>query len=340
MPSYRHIDFSGAVNEAGELGGDVSLLLGNGFSIDYDAGMFSYSSLAQKADLTDLMVPASDLFGAIDSHDFETLIDYLSTASEFNQLYGGNEEYGRKLLADADVVRGGLASALAASLPNDTYEMDLSHVAFAKRFLARFDQIFTLNYDPLLYWVVNWIEVEPDVCRADGFGRRDGELVWLSDNEQLVHYLHGALHLYEDGDALRKVAYSSRSPIVGKIRQRLLEKKLPLVVTEGRRAQKEARIAKSVYLASAHRRFGRLDGTLFMHGVSMSANDEHVFSKLKSSASGVRRLYISYVGDAVSTTAADRVHALVENRKKAGGDPLEASFYDAASAEVWRRSPS
>lgn len=336
MTHSRLLDFCDAIDEVDDKGDEVAVLLGNGFSIDYDRAMFDYKSLSQRVDLENLSVSAEDLFDTIDSHDFEKLIDYLSTASDFIRLYGGSEESRKRFLADADGVRSGLAAALASNLPENTYEMELSHVESARSFLGGFDQIFTLNYDPLLYWVVNWTEVAPDVCREDGFRRRDGELAWAPNNEQLVHYLHGALHLYEEDGALRKVSYSKNSPIVSTIRKRLSEKKLPLVVTEGRRAQKETRIAKSQYLTTALRRFGRLEGALFLHGVSMGENDEHVFSKIESSASRITALYVSNVGKSVKRGIADRVEAMIENRKEAGGAPLTASFYDAASAEVWR----
>lgn len=327
------------IKEAADQYDEVAVLLGNGFSIDYDAGRFAYRSLVEKADLSGLAVERAHLFHAIDTEDFEKLIDYLSTAAEFVGLYGGDTRHASALRSDADVVRRGLADALASSLPKNTYEMEEACVRQARQFLSYFSQIFTLNYDTLLYWLVNRPEIAPDVVREDGFGPDGRRLVWSLEAEQKVHYLHGALHFFDAADGgMEKVRSTRKAQIVPGIRARLEKGDLPVVVTEGRRAQKEARIARHEYLRETLRRFGECRGALFIHGASMDENDDHIFSRLENAESDIVTVYVSLHEGPARERVRDRAHRLAANRQENGGDPLRVEFYDAASAQVWRSS--
>lgn len=339
-PAAGARDFADVIKEAADQYDEVAVLLGNGFSIDYDAGRFKYQSLVEKADLAGLAVERADLFHAIDSQDFEKLIDYLSTAAEFVDLYGGGAQHASALRSDADVVRRGLADALASSLPNNTNEMEEACVRRARQFLSYFSQIFTLNYDTLLYWLVNRPEIAPDVVREDGFGQDGHRLVWSPEAEQKVHYLHGALHFFDSADGgMEKVRSTRKAQIVPGIRARLEKGDLPIVVTEGRRAQKDARIARHEYLRETLHRFGECRGALFIHGASMDENDDHIFSCLETAESDIHAVYVSLHQGSSRDRVRDRVHRLAEIRRENGGKPLHFEFYDAASAQVWR-SPS
>lgn len=95
-----------------------------------------------------------------------------------------------------------------------------------------------------------------------------------------------------------------------------------MVVTEGKREEKEARIDRSAYLRMGHRRFANIEGALFVHGVSMSANDDHVFEPIASEASRVEALYVGIRGSITSGRGrelAQRAENLAAERKDASG---------------------
>ena len=84
-----------------------------------------------------------------------------------------------------------------------------------RQFLSHFDgHIYTLNYDLLLYWTLMQDELKPELKSDDGF--RDVEegsadyVVWDVQNSgmQRIHYLHGALHIFDAGAELKKFVWS------------------------------------------------------------------------------------------------------------------------------------
>jgi hypothetical protein len=155
MPNV--ISFEDAMKKVGRK--DRSLLLGNGFSARY----FSYRSLLDKAGLKK-DDPVRVLFDRLKTVDFERVVDALEGASEVEMAYG-NIEHAKQLLADADRVREALVHAIRGTHPahrEDIEEVIPSCIAF----LSWFDELFTLNYDLLLYWV----SLSDDARFPDGFG--------------------------------------------------------------------------------------------------------------------------------------------------------------------------
>lgn len=340
------MSFEDAIRHASERRYRRSVLLGNGFSMDYDAKRFGYESLAQEAKLPGLTVGKQDLFDRLDSSNFEVVIDRLKASAVLHRLYGGHEDIAASMEADATVVRHGLADVLADRHPANAHDLTGDEVEHVRTFLSNFHRIFTLNYDLLLYWAINRSELGPPVPQADGFEwpsyRERDRLVWKSNpsgKSQRVFFLHGALHLFVDSRRVRKISFAADGPLVSELRARLDEGKYPLVVTEGKREEKEYRIDRSAYLRTAHRRFSEIKGALFVHGVSMSQNDDHVLEPIESDTSFVRVLYVGIHGDPGSGRAREliqRADQIRERRKEAGGRSLRIRFYDASSAHEWR----
>lgn len=337
MPT-RIVTFDDAIRHAKKKHERVSVLLGNGFSIDYAPEIFHYDSLAEEAQLDGLSVDKDALFASIRSSDFETVVDRLNTAARLMRLYGQSDEAADTVDADALVVRNGLADVLASRHPQNASSISAAELSHARTFLHHFGDIFTLSYDLLLYWVINRV-AGPDVVRADGFGQTDAGLRWQSERPQHVHFLHGALHMFVDHGGLMKLNYSGHGPIVEELRDRLARNQYPLIVTEGSCDEKARRIRRSRYLRTTFGRFVALDGALFLHGVSMSANDDHIFAKIEAEDSAISAVYVGVHGDPDSARARalmQRVEQIRERRQTGGGGRLGVRFYDAATAHGWR----
>lgn len=339
--------FAEAIPEAHSKCGAVSVLLGNGFSIDYAPAVFSYGSLVREATFPRLSITKEELFETLSSQDFEVVVDKLHAAADLQSLYGGRASVARALRQDARIVRNGLATAVSRRHPDCANALSDEEVAHARRFLANFTQVYTLNYDLLLYWAVNRTQVAPPTPMRDGFGRHgsasQGPLVWNArSTDQEIFYLHGALHLYaqrlRDDRRRHVVKVSTPGRLMPELRRRLDAAQNPLIITEGSRAEKESRIERSAYLRSAHRRFARVEGALFIHGASLGQNDDHLWDAIAQPDSRVRRLYVGVhsPGSAEALTVAERARAIVARRAASGGKRLRLRFYDAASAAVWR----
>jgi Domain of unknown function (DUF4917) len=175
----------------------------------------------------------------------------------------------------------------------------------------------------------------------DGFRSNDGNdfIVWDpygTFQTQNVFYLHGALHLYDHGTMLEKFTWTrSGVKLITQIRESLGKGRYPLVVTEGTSHAKQRRMLHSAYLNHALRSFSNIQGSLFIFGHSLAANDEHILQRIP--AGKLKAIYVSIFRDP-SAAANQKIiaasQALASRRTK--GNPLRLQFFDAESAHIWR----
>jgi len=341
------ISFAEALADAGDRSCPRAVLLGNGFSIDWNAGTFDYHSLFEEAVLDGLAADKADLFNTLGTYDFERVVEFLKTAANLADLYGARDAVlADNLRSDANVVRNGLADVIAARHPARPASITDAEAESARKFLGAFDTIFTINYDLLLFWVINRIDTKHQPPRADGFQwpTVDGPYNYLvfkrrvANDRGAVFWLHGGLHLFVDDEKLYKLSYSS-TPLIPQIRENLVAGQYPLVVTEGSSEEKRARIERSSYLTYANNRFRDLNGCLFVHGMSLSDNDDHLREALSDKESAVELIYVSIHGNKFTSPnrkLVSRAEDIAEIRGANGGRNLEVRFYQSESARVWR----
>jgi Domain of unknown function (DUF4917) len=336
------LTFSEALERSVEIDHRRHLLLGNGFSIACRPDCFTYGRLLDDADLSRLSVDGGALFETEATTDFEAIIDALRITSRMTSFYATSDvELPPRLLDDAEVVKAALAEALARNHPGNVGEIGAEEYASARAFLGNFGHIFTVSYDLLLYWALMH-ESEPPIKADDGFradpGDPDAEWVaWDSYRPlaQNIYYLHGGLHLFEEGPLLKKLTFSRTGiPLIDQIRSALDAEAYPLVITEGTSAEKHARIRHNDYLAKGLRSLATCQGSLFIHGHSLAENDAHVLRAVGAEGK-YKGLFVSLHGDPDSdpNLAIRRRAATVSSERRRR--PPEVHFYDAASASVW-----
>lgn len=331
--------FKSALDDAAKHQYPLSILLGNGFSRAF-SNEFGYATLRSVAKMPKLTVSKDKLFRQAGTDDFETVMRNLQQAADLLKLYEPhNTALGRALRADALVVRDGLVETLIAIHPPAAQKIEDEKYRAARKFLSPFKRIFTVNYDLLLYWaVLRQYLSPPSVVVKDGFGRTgEGALTWSPPNradEQQIFYLHGAMHLYVEDHRLRKIQVP-RGQMVARLRSNLEAGRYPLVVTEGSSLDKQLRIERSAYLTYCHRRLARSGGALFIHGMAMSDNDQHILDAITRSR--IEAIYVGLHGDPSVATGNIRAKAqeLAGNRKAKGGRALRVQFYDSGTASAW-----
>lgn len=337
------LSFEEALQRSGEIHNNRHLLLGNGFSIACRPDCFTYGRLLDEADLSGLSVNGPALFESEQTTDFEAIINSLRVASRMATFYESSDpSLAARLSADADLVKVALANTLARNHPDNAGEISDAEYEYVRAFFAGFGHIFTVSYDLLLYWALMH-ESEPTIRSDDGF-RQDHEepnAEWVSWDSykpfsQNIYYLHGGLHLFEEGPTLKKLTFSRTSvPLVEQIREALDEEAYPLVITEGSSPEKFARIRHNDYLAKGLRSLATCQGSLFIHGHSLADNDAHVFRAIGAEGK-FKALFVSLHGDPDSASnrqIAIRANAIAAERPPA--KPLAVHLYDADSAQVW-----
>jgi len=325
--------------------GTKYLLLGNGFSIALRPDIFTYGSLYENADFANAPhIP--DVFAALQTRDFEIVIRNLLDTARIARIYEpGATDLPEHLEYDASVVKDALVEAIAKRHPNRPYDIEPRQYAACRSFLTPFKHIFTLNYDVLLYWTLMQSEVDELNLRPDDGFRHPEEdpdlpyVSWQQANSPTIHFLHGALHLFDAGSQIIKYTWSKTEiPIVEQIRSALDEAKYPLFVAEGTTTEKKAKIIHNAYLHKCLRSFEgcceAVRSTLVVYGHSLADNDAHVLSAIEKGRIGT--LLLSIYGDpetAANKSIIERAHALAATRSDRY--PLEVLLFDAASAKVW-----
>ena len=338
MPKPKVLSFEKVLKKLGDAK-RPHLLLGNGFSRACRDDIFSYQALYDQAELSGLSKDARKAFTALGTNDFEQVMRMLKQAAKLAKEYGrGN--LARILGAHADEIREVLVRTIADNHPARPNDVSNAKYQACKQFLSRFSDIYTLNYDLLLYWAVMQDEIEPEVACDDGFRQpEDGPedyVTWevQNTNSQSIHYLHGALHIFDAGAELQKYTWSNTQiALIDQIRAALKADKYPLFVSEGSAESKLERIQHSGYLNRSYRSFANLRGSLLIFGMSMADNDEHILRLLNRSKFG--QIAIGLHGPADSTGNKRIIaRAMDFGTKRKGGAP-ELIYFDAASAAVW-----
>jgi len=333
------------------------LLLGNGFSIACRPKIFTYGSLFEQADFsTAPRLP--DVFDAVGTTDFEHIIKMLEDASRVVPVYSKEAtEAAAQMAADAEALKDILIQTVANNHPNIPNEINDEQFWACRRFLAHFlgdenkdGKVYTLNYDLLLYWTLMHEDMGFDdpisLAANDGFGRDEDtepEYVnWMGESGahgQRVHYLHGALHLFDAGAELQKYTWvNTGKPLLEQAREAMGARKFPLFVAEGKSNQKLAKIKHSAYLHHSYKSFssqmGQRNDALFIFGHSLAENDQHILKKIARGKVG--QIYVGLYGDPNSDgnkairSAANALGAHRDERV-----PLSVAFFDAGSAQVW-----
>lgn len=333
------------------------LLLGNGFSIAYKHDIFTYRSLLEEADFTGIP-EVRRVFDALDTVDFEMIIRTLQESAKLLSVYGANPGLQKKIEDHSEQLKTLLVQTIAGKHPEGPFDVQEEQYQNVRKFLSHFigenaeGNIYTLNYDLLLYWAVMHEESEMPIVleKSDGFGKEDGNedadyVIWHGEtnaHSQRLHYLHGALHLFDAGKELKKFTWiNTGKRLIEQARQAMDEGMYPLFVAEGNSEQKLTKIKHSGFLYHSFKSFTTMMSTgthcLFVYGHSLAANDMHILHKIASGK--VPQVFISIYGDVNSSTNKAIVataNYLIEERARLNvKHPLSVTYYDAETANVW-----
>ncbi|AMJ63672.1 hypothetical protein AXW83_13650 [Bosea sp. PAMC 26642] len=334
------------------------LLLGNGFSIACCPDIFHYGSLFKAANLSK-HPELAEVFKVLGTQDFELAIKNLESGALLAGIYTpGHIDAPSRMRSDAHALKEILLTTIAGHHPNIPAEIPDIKFWSCRRFLDLFlgrpneGQIFTLNYDLLLYWTLMH-EDDPfgtpvNMSTNDGFGNDEDDpeadyVVWQGEvnaHSARIHFLHGALHLFDAGNELQKFTWiRTNDRLIDQARKAMNANKFPLFVSEGSSAQKKNKIRHNAYLYQGFKQFtanaqqGR--HCFFILGHSLADNDDHILRRLGSGR--CKKIYISLFGD-VKT---DSNKAIIQKAKSLAAmrherSPLDIAFFDASTANPWQ----
>ncbi len=335
-----------------------NLLLRNGFSIACEPDIFHYGSLFGQADFSGLP-EARQAFDALGTQDFEVVIRALEQGACLVPIYATDAAATAELMAEhATQLKELLISTVAHNHPENPGHIDDDRFWACREFLKHFlsgpnrGRVYTLNYDLLLYWALmhgdHPFEDNPaDIITIDGFGQDDDNpdadyVIWKAEtraNQQCVHYLHGALHLYDAGSELKKYTWvRSGIPLVDQARDAMQQGMYSLFVSEGESSAKMAKIRHSAYLQHSFKSFHSVmdqgNQALFIFGHSLADNDGHILNQIGRGKCS--KVYLSLHGDSDSDSNREviqRAEVIAGLRRLSY--PMTLNFFDASRANVW-----
>lgn len=333
---------------ASETNKEPNLLLGNGYSMSYDHTRFAYGALADSAQLQGKLPDiARSLIDSTGISDFETIMRQLDSTIQTLRALDPNKHSQTIDQIDVSIVelREALVHAIAGLHPDRPYEIEASKYLKTRRFLDRFQSIYTVSYDLLLYWaLMQELPKHPSKSMDDGFrdsGLQDDNTVkWdlYKGDGQRVHYLHGALHLYQAMDGLRKITWSRTDlPLIDQVRQQLESGRYPVFISEGKSIEKFDKINRNAYLSRSLRSLGNCTRPLVIFGHSLDDNDSHILESIVRSR--VSRVAVSLYGDKKSNQNREVIKnasaLAVDRAARTPNNQLAIRFFDAESAEAW-----
>jgi hypothetical protein len=324
--------------------GKRHLLLGNGFSRAWKDAVFSYDALLNRAKFESLSPKAREAFDVLKTSDFETVMRALEAAYTLVQLYAPTRtNLAKTLRSDARGLRDVLVEVIAGHHPDRPADVRGAEYLCAREFLGHFKDIYTLNYDLLLYWTMMQEELPPEMRCDDGFRTPDEGpqkyVTWDVEKTdgQNIFYLHGALHLFDGGHEMKKFTWSNTGiALMDQIRAALEQRMFPLFVAEGESKSKLRKIKHNDYLSRGYRSFAKIGGPLFVYGHSMGPADAHIARLIEKNKCS--DLFVGLHGNPDSDgnqRIAKKCLALAAARPER--HPLRVRYFDSASAHVWRK---
>lgn len=326
---------------------EFNLLLGNGFSMAYDPNIFSYNALHGFIEKVDNEV-LSKLFDIVKTKDFELIMQQLDTFGALIEALGSDKELKAKLDQASIDLKQALIDAVIALHPAYVFsipqEKSDACAIFISTFIGTGGHIFTTNYDLLLYWVL----MRNQVLRAvDGFGRyrenpdefvpedeiEYSELRWgKHKDDQVIHYVHGALPLFDTGVDIVKEEYDSQHYLLENISERMDRGEYPIFVTAGNGREKLTHIMHNRYLSFCYENLSNAVGSLVTFGFNFGESDGHIIEAINIAAKHGKtappRLWSIYIG---VYSDEDRQH--IENVSHKFR--CKVHIFDAKTAKVW-----
>jgi hypothetical protein len=320
-----------------------SIVLGNGASIAVDP-RFSYRSLFEAAATSNLVsAQINEIFKYFDTDDFEFVLRMLTHASMINSLFGVEQS---AVSAAYENVRLALVSAVRNF--HVSYEDAKEHLGAAGQFLSRFDNVVSLNYDLIVYWVMlawnaeygaNWFKD----CFVKGRFRHEWEYLRQpheqAERATLVFYPHGnlAFAISDRGEEEKLVGTEKATLIESVFSQWQSGKFSPLFVSEGNSQQKCAAIGRSPYLQNVFTNaLPNLGDNVVIYGWAMAEQDRHLVSAILGRDT-LRHIAVSVRPGPEARTRIRHFKKTIREHAKSAH--LQISLFDATSSGCWINPP-
>lgn len=266
------------------------LLLGNGFSINF-SNEFSYTSLFQNF-LEEIEPNERELFESFDTTNFELIQRDFKNAIEVNAKFDIDSH---DIIESYDTLKDGLITTIAQTHPSFD-DVDNEEIERTSRIILKnFKDIYTTNYDALLYHIIlkikDWSDEDDRIKGYSDYfwGNNDydnfnyNSFTGFQDYDyNLIYYLHGALFIFKKHHyTLKRLRRGDDRELIDLISNAITEDNIPLFVSEGTYYDKMNAINSNGYLSFCYNKLHDNSGNIVVHGFGFGDNDKHIIEALK-----------------------------------------------------------
>lgn len=315
-----------------------SLLIGNGWSIEFH-NKFTYTSLLEQLNQEDLNKKIVEIFDQLKTCDFERVLYSIEKTKKILDILEPDNKLNPTPYLES--LKGSFLKVLGDIHPRSWDIIESSHPYTQEQIIRLFDEkssspresleekaiiflknftaYFTINYDLLLYWLLNKSSLNLD----DGFRGYNNKLIFQESADQNIFYLHGGLHLHNSGTHKRK--YENGNSIIDSMKESMDDHEYPTIVLEGSSESKKEAINQSPYLHWCYNKFSNINGIIFIHGFSFKENDEHIYEPIFQNKE-ITKIFIG-----LHENDKDEVKLRAANASKNKLNKENLVFYDAGS---------
>jgi hypothetical protein len=305
MEINKLISYKDVVDSLNKKNRTKHLLFGNGFSMAYNAEIFSYNALSNFIEnLNDPLL--SQLFNGLNTKNFELIMQQLDNFCEIASIFKADKHLINSIKQASEKLKNSLLDAVKELHPEHVFKMSeekCKHCfSFLESYLSNNGFVFSTNYDLLPYWV---LMRNNSKFAIDGFGRdlendidefiaeedlEFSELRWGKYKErQTIFYMHGTLPFFDTGIHIVKEEYDGEHVLIEKIKKRIAKKEYPIFVTAGNVKEKLAHIMHNRYLSFCYEKLCSIKGSLVTFGFNFGEYDTHIIDAINKAAHDGKR---------------------------------------------------
>lgn len=167
-------------------------------------------------------------------------------------------------------------------------EKNNKYIACCSNNLKLFDRIFTINYDLILYWILNNQKLTKENFK-DGFSLKKQDFI-NSENLNMFNisnqntnflYLHGALHLLAHQNRAYKIVKKKDECLtLDEIRKKLLESNEfnSLIIFDATSDEKISNIISNGYLSKAYDKIRTIQSNIIIYGLNILDENKNEIS--------------------------------------------------------------
>ncbi|WP_160141588.1 DUF4917 family protein [Salicibibacter halophilus] len=274
-----------------------NLLLGNGFSRNFSEN-FSYGNLMDKCE--GLKWNEEQLFEKLQTSNFEEVLKIIHNTKMVNEVYG--IRYDEYDYAYENIKKSLINAVKKVHIePSDMEGLNIR--VGSKNLLGKTNRdIFTTNYDLILYWLLN--EANNNHRRLGDMFRKDRGYLYFDEHnnrkfQSNLFYLHGALHLYVEDGITKKISSREQNKDLREIiTQRIDHGQIPLFISEGSGSEKYEAIMQNEYLKQGYNTLREASGELTIVGHRLNEDsDQHIIDAINDSK--IEKIYYGVHGERV-----------------------------------------